>query len=321
MPRKRRIIQLVAAVLAAAHANIPLDPCHAATPAKPAAAAQPADTLLAGKRFTVRVTGDGPDVILIPGLSTSRGVWDGTVKALAGKYRLHLIQIRGFGDAAGINGEGPVLEPFIAELADYIDDEITGKGRAAPAIIGHSLGGLSALMIGARHPHLAGRLMIVDSLPFIGTMVEPNATVATIGPKASQIRDAMLKRPAKLVATPITADPGPQSMEGFMAATPQSRIAVANLTANADQRVSAQMFYENSVTDMRPDLPKITAPVTLLYAHDASLMPAEAVKNTFEPQFAGIARFTAQRVDNSRHFIMLDQPAVFQDAVRAFLKN
>jgi pimeloyl-ACP methyl ester carboxylesterase len=106
-----------------------------------------------------------------------------------------------------------------------------------------------------------------------------------------------------------------------MASTPQSRIAVANLTANADQRVSAQMFYENSITDMRPDLPKITAPVTLLYAHDASLMPAEAVKNTFEPQFAGIARFTAQRVDNSRHFIMLDQPAVFQDAVHAFLKN
>jgi pimeloyl-ACP methyl ester carboxylesterase len=107
---------------------------------------------------------------------------------------LHLIQIRGFGDGAGINGEGPVLEPFIAELADYIDDEITDKGRAAPAIIGHSLGGLCSLMIGARHPHLAGRLMIVDSLPFIGTMVEPNATVATIGPKASQIRDAMLKR-------------------------------------------------------------------------------------------------------------------------------
>ena len=75
--------------------------------------------------------GAGPDVVLIPGLSTSRSVWDGTVKALDGKYRLHLVQIRGFGDDAGVNSEGPVLEPFVAELADYIDDEITNKGRAA----------------------------------------------------------------------------------------------------------------------------------------------------------------------------------------------
>jgi hypothetical protein len=33
--------------------------------------------MLPGKRFTVHVEGKGPDIILIPGLSTSREVWQG----------------------------------------------------------------------------------------------------------------------------------------------------------------------------------------------------------------------------------------------------
>ncbi|MFZ1477504.1 MAG: alpha/beta hydrolase [Sphingorhabdus sp.] len=276
---------------------------------------------LGGKRFSVEVRGTGPDVVLIPGLSTSRSVWDGTVKALDGKYRLHLVQIRGFGDDAGVNGEGPVLEPFVAELADYIDDEITNKGRAAPAIIGHSLGGLTALMIGARYPQLAGRLMIVDSLPFIGTMVDPGATVATIEPRAKAMADGMRARPSAAARTPITADPGPMSLAGFMSLRPEGRIAVANLIAGADSRVTAQLFYEDSITDMRPELAKISAPVLLLYAHDASLMSADEITKTFEPQFAGVANFKAQRVEDSRHFIMLDQPDIFHAAVKAFVEH
>ena len=70
-------------------------------------------------------------VVLIPGLSTPRAVWEPTAARLKGTYRLHLVQIRGFGDEAGINAEGPVLESMMAEVADYIEDCITGRGRAA----------------------------------------------------------------------------------------------------------------------------------------------------------------------------------------------
>jgi pimeloyl-[acyl-carrier protein] methyl ester esterase len=33
-------------------------------------------------RFTIEVSGEGPDVIFIPGLATSRGVWADAVQAL-----------------------------------------------------------------------------------------------------------------------------------------------------------------------------------------------------------------------------------------------
>ena len=132
--------------------------------------------------FTVLVEGDGPDIVLIPGLSSPRVVWDATADRLKGKYRLHRVQIRGFGDEAGVNAEGPVLEPMMREVADYIDDCITDQGRTAPAIIGHSMGGLTGLMIAARVPQEVGKLLIVDALPFIGTLFDPAATVDSVKP-------------------------------------------------------------------------------------------------------------------------------------------
>ena len=44
---------------------------------------------------------------------------------------------------------------------------------AGAAVVGHSMGGLAALMLAEAHPGDAGKLMIVDSLPFIGTLFAP----------------------------------------------------------------------------------------------------------------------------------------------------
>ena len=84
-------------------------------------AAEPCPTgLVEGKRITILVEGDGPDVVLIPGLSSPRAVWDTTSERLKGTHRLHRVQIRGFGDAAGVNAEGPVLDPMMPMMPDLL---------------------------------------------------------------------------------------------------------------------------------------------------------------------------------------------------------
>ena len=45
------------------------------------------------------------------------------------------------------------------EVADYIDDCITDAGRPAPAIIGHSMGGMTAVLLAQQHPDLVGNLL------------------------------------------------------------------------------------------------------------------------------------------------------------------
>lgn len=287
-----------------------------------ASSAEPCPTgLVEGKRVTIDVKGSGPDVVMIPGLSSPRAVWDATAAQLKGRYRLHIVQVRGFGDAAGINAEGPVLEPVMHEVADYIDDCITDAGRAAPAIIGHSMGGLTGLMIAARAQGEVGKLMIVDALPFIGTLFAPGATVASIQPQAAQMADMMRAQHGRAVPPPVIADPGIDSPLGRMSNTAAGRIRIAEWTRVSDARVSAQMFYDVMTTDMRGELAAVRAPVTLLYAQDDGALPAAAAKAAFEPHYAGLANFTAHMVPGSRHFIMIDQPQAFAEAAEAFLKE
>ena len=153
------------------------------------AASAAAPSALVPARFSVEVVGQGPDVILIPGLSSSRAVWADTAARLKATHRVHLVQVRGFGETAGVNASGPVLQPLVDELAVYI--------RAArldrPAIIGHSMGGLAALMLAADHPALPGKLMVVDALPFIGPLFGA-PSVEAIRPQADVMRAMLLAR-------------------------------------------------------------------------------------------------------------------------------
>ena len=127
-----------------------------ASPAAAAAAATP----FAPTRFSVEIVGSGPDVILIPGLTASRDVWRGTVAAVPG-YRYHLIQVAGFAGApARANARGPVVAPLAEEIARYI----RSRGLKRPALVGHSMGGTLAMMVAARHPDIAGKVMVVVSI-------------------------------------------------------------------------------------------------------------------------------------------------------------
>jgi pimeloyl-ACP methyl ester carboxylesterase len=276
-----------------------------------------------GKHFTVQMEGpagdDVTDIILIPGLASPRDVWAATFAAQKNCSRVHVVQIRGFGDAAQANAEGPVLEPFVRELADYIADNIIANGGKKPAIIGHSLGGLSALMVAARYPDLAGKVMVVDAVPFIGTIFNPAATVDAVRPQAERMAAMIKAQYSQPKPIDTGKDPGERSQAGGMTNHAAGRIAVAKWTLNSDPRVVAQALLDDMTTDMRPELPKITAPVTLLYAQDDRAMTQEQSTAAFVPQYAGTARFTAVQVTGSYHFIMLDQPQKFAAELTKFL--
>ncbi|MBI1773177.1 MAG: alpha/beta hydrolase, partial [Burkholderiales bacterium] len=76
--------------------------CAALSPVAAWAAAFSSD------RISVKTEGEGRDVVLVPGLSSSPRVWAELVKAVSG-YRYHLVQVSGFaGQPAGGNTEGAV---------------------------------------------------------------------------------------------------------------------------------------------------------------------------------------------------------------------
>src|SRR5215469_3654925 len=90
----------------------------------------------ASDRITVTVRGKGPDVVLIPGLACSGAVWDATAKQLESQYRLHIVQVSGFGSTnAGANASGAIVQPTVDAIALYINT----NHLKSPKIVGHSL--------------------------------------------------------------------------------------------------------------------------------------------------------------------------------------
>ena len=285
-------------------------------PAAPAAGHHHAD--FDSGRFHVRI--DGPeapvgDVILIPGLSSSPEVWDGLTDELKGRYRVHRIHVQGFAGApAEDNAEGPVSAPVAEDIARYIREQ----GLENPAVIGHSMGGTIGMMLAARHPDAVGRLMVVDMVPFMGAMFgQPgaNPTAESVAPVAETIYQGMAHSPRdqyqQQADAQITA----------MINTEALRAGPLEDSRTSDQKVSASAFRELIVTDLRPELARITAPTTVLYVkfNDPRMTP-EITDGIYRAAFANLPSAELKRIDDSAHFIMLDQPAAFAAEVNAFLE-
>lgn len=266
----------------------------------------------AADRMTVAVTGKGPDVILIPGLASSAAVWDATVKQLSATRRVHVVQVAGFADApvAG-NAEGPVVAP----LVEAIDGYIKANHLKAPAVIGHSMGGFTGLLLAQRHPEDVGRLMIVDSLPFFSVLFSPSATADSIKPQAEAMRDGMIGMTAEAFASQ-------QAMTApRMVRWPEGQKLMIAWSVASSRSVMGRAMYDLLTTDARPGLPAIKTPTTLLYPYDQAMgAPTAMIDATYAKAYADLPGVTLKRIDDSRHFIMLDQPKAFADAVEAFLK-
>ncbi len=271
-----------------------------------------AEAPVAPARFTVQVEGEGPDVILIPGLASSAAVWDDTVHRLSGRYRLHVIQVSGFaGSPPGANADGPILAPLVEALHEQIERD----HMKHPAVIGHSLGGLIGLMLAHSHPGDVGKLMVVDVMPFYAAILRPDLTAETAQPMATRTRDFIRTMPADAFAASET------QTAARLSKSPSGRALVAAWGAASNQAVAAQATYDDLTTDARPYLATIKIPVTVVYAWDAAMGPVERTDALYASGYANLPAKRVVRVDDTFHFIPLDQPDAFARQVEDFLRR
>jgi pimeloyl-ACP methyl ester carboxylesterase len=297
-----RICALILAGLAASTLNWS-GPAHSA----PAAQQVAAEERLA--HISVVTTGSGSPIVLIPGLSTPRSVWDGVVPELAKTHRVLLVQVNGFaGDDPGANLKPGVIDGVVSDLHGYL----AAHKLSGVKVVGHSLGGLVALDLAKLHPADASALMIVDALPYVGDTMLPGATVAQVEPQARAMRDQIKASYGKEV-------PGADRLAATMALTPAAQAKVAAWIKQADSRVSAEALYEDLTMDLRPEMAGIKTTITLVYP-TSSDMPKERADAFYRGEYEKAPNVTYVPVADARHFIMLDQPDAFAAAIRAFAK-
>jgi pimeloyl-ACP methyl ester carboxylesterase len=106
-----------------------------------------------------------------------------------------------------------------------------------------------------------------------------------------------------------------------MVKSPEGLKTVVAWSVASDRGVVARSMYDLLTTDLRGELAAIRTPVTLLYPYDAAMgAPTATVDKIYADAYAALPGVTLKRIDDSRHFIMIDQPKAFADAVDAFLK-
>ncbi len=277
--------------------------------ATPAAAPKPAPALklfadskiVTRDRISIEIVGKGPDLVLIPGLASSRETWRTTAERLRGTYRLHLVQIAGFaGEPARGNASGAVFDPVLADIDGYITTL-----PKPPVVMGHSLGGTLGLALAQRHPEHLSKVLIVDALPFFGVVMGgPGATADSLRPMVTR----MTSGPVAPMSEAQT-----RGMMASMATAPADIDRVVAWSQASDPSVVVRAMGDDMLADLRPGLTAVKTPVTVLYETPlAPLMTAD---------YAPLPNKTLVEVPGSKHFIMFDQPAKFDAEVDAFLKR
>ncbi|MBI5497155.1 MAG: alpha/beta hydrolase [Deltaproteobacteria bacterium] len=128
-----------------------------------------------GDRICYVEGGTGPDLVLVHGFLVSHRVWKDVWGPLTARFHVVAPDLLGHGDSARPDAS---RTPYDADcLAERVAGLLQHKGIKGAGVVGHSMGGkVSAAMV-LRHPELASRLMLLDSvgaqqeLPLLGKIV------------------------------------------------------------------------------------------------------------------------------------------------------
>ncbi len=185
--------------------------------------------------------GDGPDLVLIHGVGSQHGDWDGVVRALDGHFSVLRYDLRGHGASAA--PEGPyTIADFTADLVSLMDE----VGLTRSHVAGFSLGGLIAQGVALNHPERVNAL----------------ALLATVAGRTPEER-ARVEGRLEFIATSHPADYFDQSVsrwftEEFQAAHPEIVAARKAVVTAMDGAAYAAAYHALATTDFADRLNEIS---------------------------------------------------------------
>ncbi|UTF58798.1 alpha/beta fold hydrolase [Gilvimarinus sp. DA14] len=251
----------------------------------------------ADKRFDVKVTGEGPAMIMIPGLNTPGKVWNELADHYQSQYQVHVLTLHGFAGAALKS------EPSLAAVKDDLLAYISEQQLDAPVLVGHSLGGFLSLWAASEKPAAAGSLVIVDSLPFFPLVFNPGASEDNMASMAKQQTQGIAGADEQGRRQYYQ-----QSIPGLVEDKDDVERVVA-WSMTSDPAMTAQSMYEMMTTDLRDDLAAIDVPTLVLgswYSAKTFGGTMESVAEHMQQQYEQLDGVEITLHESARHFIMLD---------------
>jgi esterase len=246
-------------------------------------------------------TGSGPPLVVLHGLFGSSGNWRGIARELAATHSVHCVDLRNHGASPWADSMDYI------EMADDVLQLIAKLRLDRPAVIGHSMGGKTAMALALRHPQRVGRLIVVD--------VAPVSYADTLTPFADAMRNV------NVIAAATRAEV-------------QSRLRQAVPDPAVVPFLMQNLVMHNDHFDWRLNLLGISASMAQLCGFPSELLGSrfegpvaviagehsdyvtESAGAEFRPMFP---RVTVEVVAGAGHWVHADRPDAFLACVRRAL--
>jgi pimeloyl-ACP methyl ester carboxylesterase len=246
----------------------------------------------------VEVCGSGPAVVLLHGSGGNRATWFQQVVDLARECTVVVVEARGCGRSTDVHdASGPV--------SGAVDLEAVRQhlGLDQWHVVGHSLGGWTALRYATEHPERCLSVVLLSSLAGVfPPEADAHWTRLTADLAAKGWPDQQLGRPPAL--TDAFCDGHPEL--GYLYQLVRSLNPPPSMTAPAVR------IREH---DLAPEqLALLTMPVTFLTGSADEIAPWDVVSVA-----AATCGATAQLLDGVGHLALWEQPALVTAVLRAQL--
>jgi pimeloyl-ACP methyl ester carboxylesterase len=238
------------------------------------------DVRVGRQRVSTLTMGAGRDVVLVHGLGATKASFFDTAAALSRGYRVHAIDLPGFGSSSK-----PLTAPYNASwFAEHVLGMMDALEIDAAHLVGNSLGGRVAIEVGLRAPErVHGLALLCPAVAFIRRGLHP--VVRLLRPELGVLPHRFARGTVENQLLELFADPG--------ALDP----SVADIVVDEFQRIygsaGARLAFLSAARNVYlerphgrggfyPRLAELTRPSLFVWASHDRLIPASFSRHVAE---------------------------------------
>ena len=244
----------------------------------------------------LRSGGHKPPVVLLHGLTGSGACWTPLARALAAEFDVLMPDARGHG-ASSTPPQGYRYEDYARDVVGLVQ----GLGLAAPVLLGHSMGGMTAALVASQQAVALHGVILADP-----TFLSPERQREVYESDAIEQHRRLLS---------LDRD---EVLAQARARHPHRPPEIVELVTEARLKTRIETFAV--LTPPNPEyhglVSTISVPILLVIAENGVVSPETARElQTLNP------RLRVEQIQNAGHGLIYDQPERFEWVVRSFLQS
>lgn len=244
----------------------------------------------------LRTGGGKPPLVLLHGLTGNGACWAPLARAFEGEYDVVMPDARGHG-----NSSAPLHGYRYEDHAGDVIGLIRELGLAAPILLGHSMGGMTAAVVASRSSRMIRGVILADP-----TFLSPRRQREVYDSDVAEQHRRALGQDQREVLAQLRLRHTRRSPE------------IVELLASA--RLQTQMSTFDVLTPPNPEYHQLVSTIDvpiLLVIGDAGVVSLETARELRSLN----SLIRVEQIQDAGHGVQYDQPERFEAVVRSFLRS